>query len=149
MRRNAFMALALLVILPIVSETTRSDEPKKQEPPRDKLVGTWRLASAKYNAKEIKFREGTTMIKHITPTHFMWVTYDQDGNVSRTAGGTYTLKGDDYVENPEYGLGADFEIIKGKAQTFKCKVDGSKWHNDGELSNGLTIAEIWERVERK
>ncbi len=89
------------------------------------------------------------MVKHITPTHFMWVTYDGEGKVTRTAGGTYTLKGEDYVENPEYGLGADFETIKGKAQTFKCKVDGNKWHHDGQLSNGLTIEEIWERIEKK
>ena len=46
-------------------------------------------------------------------------------------------------------LGDTFDLIKGKAQTFKCKVEGNKWHHDGKLSNDLTIEEVWERVERK
>jgi hypothetical protein len=54
-----------------------------------------------------------------------------------------------YEETPEYGLSADFEVIRGKPQSFRCKVDGSRWHHEGELSNGLTIDEVWERVERK
>jgi hypothetical protein len=149
MRRIMIVAVALLVIFPITSGPARSDEPNKQQPPQDKLVGTWRLVSAKYGAEEFKFSEGTTMVKHITPTHFMWVTYDAEGKVTRAAGGSYTLKSEEYVENPEYGLGEDFEIIKGKAHTFKCKVEGNKWHHDGQLSNGLTIEEIWERVEKK
>jgi hypothetical protein len=149
MRRRAIVSLALLVIFPITFGPARPDEPKTQQPPQDKLVGTWRLVSARYGAEEFKFPEGTTMVKHITPTHFMWVTYDADGKVTRAAGGTYAIKGEEYVENPEYGLSGDFEIIKGKAQTFKFKIDGKKWHHDGQLSNGLTIEEIWERVEKK
>ena len=61
----------------------------------------------------------------------------------------YTLKGEEYVETPEYGMSQDFDTIKGNAQTFKGRIDGNTWHHDGKLSNGLTIAEVWERVERK
>jgi hypothetical protein len=50
---------------------------------------------------------------------------------------------------PEYGISEDFETIKGKAQTFKWQVDGNKWHHSGKLSNGLTIEEVWEKVEKK
>ena len=89
------------------------------------------------------------MVKHITPTHFTWLAYDADGKVTRVAGGTYTLKGDDYEEKPEYGLGTDFEVIRGKPQSFTCKIDGNNWHHDGRLSNDLTVEEIWERVEKK
>jgi len=93
--------------------------------------------------------EGDTMVKHVTATQFMWATYDKDGKVTRAAGGDYTLKGEVYEETPEYGISSDFDEIKGKAQTFKWKVEGNKWYHKGELSNGLTIDEVWERVEKK
>ena len=107
------------------------------------------FVTAKYGGQEFKFPEGATHIKHVTPTQFMWATYDKDGKVERAAGGSYTLNGDVYVETPEYGISDDFEIIKGKAQSFKWKVDGNKWYHSDKLSNDLTIEEVWEKVEKK
>jgi hypothetical protein len=125
-------------------------EPKKAEAkPVNKLVGTWKLVSAKYGGRDFKVPEGFTMIKHVTPEQFMWATYDKDGKVTRAAGGKYTLKGDKYEETPEYGISNDFKLLKGKAQSFKWKVEGNKWYHNGKLSNGLTIAEVWVRVEKK
>ena len=115
----------------------------------NKLLGTWKSVSAKFGGQEYKFPEGTTTLKHVTPTQFMWTSYDKDGIMTRAAGGTYTLKGEAYVETPEYGMSGDFDIIKGKAQTFTWKVEGNKWFHNGKLSNGLTIEEVWERVEPK
>jgi hypothetical protein len=79
----------------------------------------------------------------------MGASYDKDRKVTRAAGGGYTLKGEVYEETPEYGIGPDFELIKGKPQTFKWKVEGNKWYHNGKLSNGFIIDEVWERVERK
>lgn len=148
MAKNAIWCLVAVVGLLLIP-AVRADEPKGKEKAPDNLVGTWKLVSAKYGGKEIKFAEGSTTIKHITPAQFMWATYDKDGKVTRAAGGTYTRKGDSYEETPEYGISNDFGIIKGKAQTFKCKVEGNKWHHDGKLSNDLTIEEVWERVRKK
>src|SRR4051812_27053486 len=74
-----------------------------------RLVGTWRNVSAVFGGQQIARPEGQTSLKHVTPTQFMWVTYDSEGQVVRTAGGSYTLKGMDYVETPEYGMGEDFQ----------------------------------------
>ena len=52
-------------------------------------------------------------------------------------------------ENLNLSVSFPFDIIKDKAQTFKWKVEGNKWHHNGKLSNGLTIEEVWERVEKK
>ncbi len=141
--------LAVAVALAIVAATARADAPKAGAKADNKLVGTWKLVSAKYGGEEFKFPEGTTMVKHVTPTQFMWATYDKDGTVTRAAGGPYTLKGETYEETPEYGIGSDFDLIKGKAQTFTWKVEGNKWYHNGKLSNGLTIEEVWDRVEKK
>ena len=119
------------------------------KPTENKLIGTWRTVSAKFGGQEVVRPEGHTTLKHVTPTQFMWTTFDAEGQMSRAAGGSYTLKGEDYVETPEYGMSDDFQVIKGKAQKFTWKVEGNKWYHNGKLSNGLTIEEVWERVEKK
>ncbi len=149
MAKMASQGLAVLVALVVAGAGARAEEPKGAAKADNKLLGTWKLVSAKYGGNEFKFPEGTTMVKHVTPTQFMWATYDKDGTVTRAAGGGYTLKDEVYEETPEYGISADFELIKGKAQTFKWKVEGNKWYHDGKLSNGQTIEEVWERVEKK
>jgi hypothetical protein len=150
MRQFQLIAVALVVAAVLASARTPADEPaKKEAKAENKLVGTWKLVSAKYGGNEFTFPEGHTMLKHVTPTQFMWVTYDKEGKAYRSAGGPYTLKGDKYEETPEYGFGDDFEGIKGKTHSFKWKVDGKKWLHNGELSGGLTIEEVWERVEKK
>src|SRR5262245_40170160 len=116
--------MVLLAAAATAATCAGADEPKAEH----KLIGTWQLVSAKYGGKEFAFPAGTTMLKHVTPSQFMWATYDQDGKVSRAAGGGYTLKGDEYAETPEYGLGRDFEVIKGGTHTFKWKVEGNRWH---------------------
>ncbi|MDR3622934.1 MAG: hypothetical protein P4L85_26505 [Paludisphaera borealis] len=142
-----YSSLCLAVFLAVASTTPSvlGDDPKQET----KLIGTWRMTSAKYDGQEFKLEEGLTKIKHITPTQFMWVTYDKDGKVTRAAGGSYSLRDETYEETPEYGVSSDFDLIKGKAQTFKWKVEGDKWRHEGELSNGLKIEEVWERVEKK
>ena len=141
--------LAVVVALAVAAAAARAGDPKADAKADNKLIGTWKLVSAKYGGEDFKFSEGTTHIKHVTPTQFMWATYDKDGTVTRAAGGAYTLDGDNYVETPEYGISDDFQIIKGKAQAFKWKVDGDKWYHNGKLSNGLEIEEVWQRVDKK
>jgi len=139
------------VFLSLLTATfpARADEPKGDVQNGNRLVGTWKQVSAKFGGNDFKPEEGTTTLKHVTPTQFMWVTYDKDGKMTRAAGGRYTLKGKDgYEETPEYGLSSDFDVIKGKLQKFNWKLEGNKWHHVGALSNGLTIDEVWERVER-
>jgi len=138
-----------VVSLAACAGTGRADDPKAGAQPENKLIGTWKLVSAKYGGREAKFREGTTTLKHVTPAQFMWATYEENGKVTRAAGGGYTLKGETYEETPEYGVGNDFNVVKAKSQTFTWKVEGNKWHHTGKLSNGLTIDEVWERVEKK
>jgi len=149
MRHVEIALISLLVGLSLATTRAATDEPKSQREPQNRLVGTWKLVSAKYGGREFKFPEGATHVKHVTPTQFMWATYDRDGKVTRAAGGNYTLEGDKYTEMPEYGISSDFDVIKGNEHSFTCKVEGSTWHHDGKLSNGQTIEEIWERVERK
>jgi hypothetical protein len=148
MRTIAARLLAVIVAVAVTAAAVRADEPKKGAAD-NKLVGTWKCVSAKIGGKDVNRPEGFTQLKHVTPTQFMWAGYDQDGKVMAALGGSYTLKDDDYVETPEYGVGEVLEQLKGKPQEFKWKVEGNKWYHTGKLSSGLTIEEVWERVEKK
>lgn len=144
------MRLPLLIMAAtLVATTARPADPKEKPNAENKLVGTWKLVSAKYGGQDFVFEEGITTLKHVTPTQFMWASFDKTGKVTRSAGGDYTLEGEVYEETPEYGISSDFDEIKGKAQVFKWKLEGNKWYHKGKLSNGLTIEEVWERVQKK
>jgi hypothetical protein len=148
-RARPIWCLLVIIALALTAPTAWPDEPKGGSKSDNKLLGTWKLISGKYGGQESNPPEGVTTVKHVTATQFMWASYDKDGKVTRGAGGDYTLKGEVYEETPAYGISSDFDLIKGKAQTFKWKVEGNKWYHIGKLSNGLTIEEVWERLESK
>jgi hypothetical protein len=135
-----FAAVAAVAAVP-------ADEPRTDA--SNKLVGTWKAVSAKYDGKDVERSDKYTQLKHVTPTQFMWATFDNEGKVLAALGGSYTLKGHDYVELPEYGVGEVLDQLKGKPQSFTWKIEGNKWYHSGKLSSGLTIEEVWERVEKK
>jgi hypothetical protein len=146
-----------IVVLPLVLGTLglaygmlRAAEPAgDKDATEDRLIGTWKLVSAKYGDEEVEGPKLGTTLKHITPTSFVWLSYDPGTKVvSRTAGGTYTVKGDQYEETPRYGFGGDFDTIRDKPQSFSLKIEGDKWHHTGTLSNGLKIEEVWERCKK-
>ena len=146
-----------LIVIPILltlaglvsSSRLAADETKGEDAAAGKLVGTWKLVSAKYSGRENDLPTRLTTLKHMTPTHYMWATYDRDGQVTRTAGGPYTLKGETMESTPEYGMSSDFEVIRGKRQSYTVKVEGRRFFQSGTLSNGVTLEEVWERVETK
>jgi hypothetical protein len=106
------------VISLAVSATDALAQERKQE---NKLIGTWKVVSS-------GLPEGYTQLKHVTPVQFMWAVYDKDGKVVNALGGSYTLKGDTYEEIPEYGVGDQLlNALKGKAQSFRWKIEGNKW----------------------
>ena len=148
------ISMAVLVSLVAVAafttgRSTAGDSKKAEATTENKLIGTWKQVKAKFGGKEHKIPEETTQLKHITPTHFMFVDFDKDGKFIDAFGGPYTLKGGKYEETLEYGVGEVFKMLKGKPQPFECKVEGNKWYHNGTLSSGLTIEEVWERVEMK
>src|SRR5438132_14223436 len=85
----------------------------------------------------------------MTATHFTWVQYNADiRNVESTAGGPYTLDGGSYTETIEF-VGTGMETYLGKKQSFTIKVDGDKLYQSGQLSDGLQIEEVGQRLQRR
>ncbi|HTL59883.1 MAG TPA: hypothetical protein VL361_29700 [Candidatus Limnocylindrales bacterium] len=112
-------------------------------------IGTWRLASFKYGDTNqwSEVPNDQKRIKLITPTHFTWVAYEAaTGKVLSTAGGRYTLRGSNYVETIEY-TGEGMSDYLGKQQSFTIKVETDTLRQSGQLSDGLKIDEVWNRMK--
>ena len=109
-------------------------------------VGSWKLVSAKSGGRTIEFPEGMTILKHVTPTHFVWVHYDRNGQITQAGGGSYVVNGDSYDETPEYGLGEGIQPLLGKRQSFTVRIAENRWYQGGKETTGDVIEEIWERM---
>ena len=114
MRRIGITTLSLFVTLVLTTRAAIAEEPKGEDPAQGKLVGTWKLVSAKYNGQDFRFPEGATMLKHITPTQFMWVTYDADGNVTRAASVLGMHRQSLQHKLRELGLGRRYVAVGGR-----------------------------------
>ena len=130
-----------ILVLPAVAQEKTS--------PDGKHLGTWKLVSTKYGTATdfTKRGEESVRLKLITATHFTWVEVENSSKkVVASAGGKYTMSGTTYTETIDFA-GDGMEGFLGKPQKFTVKVDGDKLTQSGELSNGLKIEEIWERMK--
>lgn len=105
------------------------------------LVGTW------------QYKSGDTLhsIKIITPTHWMLFSeriQENKNEFIRSAGGTYSINRNKYVENIHVATWKDY----GKEKTnYTYKVTGDTFHQKGTLVLGdgtkVNIDEKWQRVK--
>ena len=111
-------------------------------------IGTWQLISYNYgNKNEFTLAsKDNQKIKFITATHFFWAGYNSNGEIQWSAGGTYTLDDDVYIETIEFADEGMHSFI-GKEQNLKINVTNDELHQIGKLSNGLEIEEVWQRIK--
>jgi hypothetical protein len=145
--KRSIVAVTLVLAMGIFAASMQAKDTRKEKKLRSQLVGTWRQVSQKVDGYDRSLPQTYPTYKHITPAGFIWLSHDIiTGTIIRTAGGTYTLKGNIYTEKIEYGMGNDFQVIKKTEPSFTAVVKGDKWYHKGQLANGQTIDEVWERV---
>jgi hypothetical protein len=108
-------------------------------------VGTWKLVTAKANGKAVDVPAGTTVLKHVTPTDFVFVYYTPQGLITVAGGGRYTYNGTRYAESVEYGVGEGMAPYIGKTQEFTLRIEGGRWYQSGTETDGTAVEEVWER----
>lgn len=116
--------------------------------PAPSVVGTWKLVSAKANGKAVDIPAGTTVLKLLTPTDFVFVYYNEQGLITVAGGGRYTLEGNHYAETVEYGVGEGMAPYIGKTEGFTLRIDGDRWYHSGTEHDGSVVEEVWERARR-
>jgi len=109
-------------------------------------IGSWQLIGYNYGNKDefTLTSKDNQKIKFITATHFIWAGYNNIGEIQWSAGGTYILDDDIYIETIEFGDEVMIDFI-GKVQELKINVSNDELHQIGKLSNGLEIEEVWQR----
>ena len=113
------------------------------------IIGTWQLDSYKYGTTSSSFAPITPdrpHVKLITENRFLWVTYDAaTKKILESAGGAYTLSGENYIESIDYGY--NMEGYLGTKSNFKIKVEDGMFYLSGVPSDGYKIEEIWQKVK--
>lgn len=101
------------------------------------LVGTWEMISVKgIGADGEAFFFDTTAVKEtkiITPTHYMLIAWDTDGDsliFNRTMAGKVSLDGNKYIEIPTQASVQIFDNVKAD---FFWKLDGDLFTQSGTI----------------
>ena len=137
-----------IACLTFYSGCVRQPEPESKA--QNPLVGTWSLVSAKHGGQESNLAEQYTILKHITPTHYMWVWIDPNTQeIVMSSGGTYALTDETYTESPSFGLGRVFRNNRNSTNALTWRVEDNTWYHAGTLANGVPIEEIWQRQEKQ
>lgn len=105
------------------------------------LLGTWESVPRTGTPKSRR------TVKHVTPTHWTWVAYDRENKmVIAAAGGTWSLRDGEYVENCEFTTD-NFPQARGKSYPFEFRVDGDTWILKGGFNRAIRDDEGWKRVK--
>jgi hypothetical protein len=101
------------------------------------LIGTWEMVSIKYinaDGKKLSVDTGSVReVKIITPTHYMLIAHDVQGDslvFNRSYAGTIKLDGDRYIEYPTQASVQIFDNVK---TDFTWKVEGDKFTQAGTI----------------
>ncbi|AMY10018.1 hypothetical protein LuPra_03245 [Luteitalea pratensis] len=119
--------------------TPAQPEVKGQACTARELVGTWQII-------DVPAIPGvTSVLKHVTPTHYFVVWLGGNGVVQAGHGGPQTFANGTHTTSIEHGFGPVFEKYRGASGTYQCRLNGDIWHNVGE-NQGIKINEQWRRV---
>ncbi len=142
-----FLVAALLTLSAVVFVAFRNPVPEKGS--ENSIVGTWQLESYKYGSTANSFTSITPYrphIKLIAENRFLWATYDASTKrILESAGGSYELKGESYIESIDFGFGMDSYL--GSKSVFKIKVEDGMFYLTGQLSDGYKIEEVWQKIK--
>jgi hypothetical protein len=145
----AVLAPVLLVLGPAHSAAGQSAKKEKAKA-KAPLDGAWRLVSQKdpRTGQMRKLSAGIEMTKLIVGGRYVW-TVVQNSKVLGGAGGRYTVKDDEYIEDVTFVLASNLQGMTGKSFTFSWKIEDGKWRHKGTMKAGnveQVIDEIWERI---
>jgi hypothetical protein len=149
--KKVLILIVLIAVTAIALMTVGAtfNKKEKSELKTNSIRGTWQLTLYKYGSGTSIFREPSPNeghIKLITDSQFMWAAFDKTTKkIYSSAGGTYTLNGDNYTESIDYGLGMDNYLEK--QPTYTVKVEGDNLFLSGNLSEDYKIEEVWKRVK--
>lgn len=117
------------------------------------LIGTWDLEKYRDESEEIymEYPIFTGYMKLLTPSHFVWIKYDREGDQIFAAGaGSYEYDGDSYIEHLQMQHPSNSGILNSSIE-FEADINSHKWIHNGrallskeEGPDTLVIDEVWK-----
>lgn len=101
------------------------------------LVGAWDLISYRdsLNGEYTEYPDFVGYMKLLTPTNFVWIYYDKDGDeIYATGSGRYTFDGTNYSETIDMMYPDNFGQL-GSTVDFQAKINNNNWKHTGYLPN--------------
>jgi hypothetical protein len=143
---SRIVALSVLPILAIlVGQHLAAEEMASRDEPSQlakDMIGTWILVGTPDDVGEPPAAGG--MLKFLTGKHWCVTQANPDTNVvQHHHGGTYTLKGDEYVETVQYANESTAQIIK-SVNRFKVTVEGDTLT---QIGIGNPWSQVWKRLK--
>jgi len=116
----------------------------------DNIKGTWKCIRSRYGNSEMKDRSNEDVFKIFTATRWSSAFYNKkEKKFDGAGGGTYTLKGELYIENVEY-YSWDAATV-GKTFNFTLKLENGMLHQTGTIEYKgdpkYVIEEWYQRVD--
>lgn len=135
-----------------------SEQPNTYEPG---VLGAWELITYREGdaPTAMEYPDFIKYMKLITPTHFVWIKYNGEGDeVFEAGGGTYNLSADKYTESIQMMYPPGSETV-GSDIEFTYSLDSGKWNHMGYVNRvnvnkedspneNLLIDEVWMRVKQ-
>jgi len=112
------------------------------------VEGVWRIEGIGGNRSGGEFAKPPyDEYKIMTAGHYLWLSFNpQTGEVIRSGGGTYSIKGGVYTAHVDYSNACDLQAMTGQEYKGTCRLDGKLWYHDGTMTNGAVFDELWRRV---
>lgn len=108
------------------------------------LVGTWVHVGVPGNVHAAPGKGERARLKSRTGTHWILMVADPDtGLIQEVFGGTYVVKGDEYVETQTFANEV-WQQDTGKSWTFKAKVEGDLMT---QIGVGNSFNEVWKKMK--
>jgi hypothetical protein len=113
----------------------------------NRVEGVWRIVGVNGHASGEYRKPPYDEYKIMSAGHYLWLSFNPDtGEVVRSGGGTYSIKGGVYTARIECSNSADLRAVAGGEYKGTCRIDGKKWYHYGSVPSGAGFDELWERV---
>jgi hypothetical protein len=111
------------------------------------VEGVWRIVGVNGHTSGEYRKPPYDEYKIMSAGHYLWLSFDPEtGEVVRSGGGTYRIKGGVYTARIECSNSADLRAVAGGEYKGTCRIDGKKWYHFGSVPSGAGFDELWERV---
>jgi hypothetical protein len=139
-KRLAFCCIAVLLTQSFIRGV--EDPNSKTDATRilREVLGTWDCVLPGEAPAEYRH------IKHLTPTHYTWVTYDREkSEIVAVSGGTWSYRDGKYQETCDFATDSH-QHLRGKTYTFAITLDGDKWDLKVDGTE-IQVDEVWNRMK--